>query len=172
MFSCDQPAGCDVSCASHYDKGTSLGEYCQLRTVTSKEGAEPCVGEAFRGEKGSSSSEKILRVFLCDEEAGLYCDRDTHRCRKTSKLGQKCFQHHECGRDAHCKDGACAAAMPPGASCKDVRCVSSAYCTDKKVCARRKAVGQPCTVGAEECVTDYCLNYKCGPRDPEPKCAL
>jgi hypothetical protein len=170
-MSCQEPYGCDVDCAGVYDAGTATEHYCQLKTVTAKEGAENCVGVAFRGERSSRNRVKIVRAVLCDLAANLFCDHTTQRCTKVREVGAACNEDDECGRDGVCTQSACAPATPVGGSCKDKRCSSSGYCTTERVCAPSKALGQTCSL-TEECREGSCFQGKCQSGDAQPRCTL
>lgn len=180
-FQCEQPDGCEVRCQKPYtDKHKVAGpSYCQLKTVSDKEGASPCVGEVIHVESSSLGTAKFPRAILCDAAAALFCDHTTHTCAKAKPVGAACAQggtgvvdDNECGPDGVCHDGKCIAAGAPGASCKDHRCKVSAFCNAATHrCVARKPIGAKCKM-SDECVSGSCLNQEKCVAKVSPKCTL
>jgi hypothetical protein len=132
-----------------------------------KTGDMPCIGTKSGGSADifGTNGTPPSSGYLCNHDAGSYCDRMTMTCTAVKPAGQACNQTSECATGVFCDTGRqmCVAQLATGGDCSanGTQCMSTDYCdaTTKK-CTTRLGGGSACTQAAQ-CQSQECINMKC-----------
>jgi hypothetical protein len=111
-----------------------------------------------------SATAPVTATAACWTDDGVYCSPDGI-CAATPALGQTCAYSAYCGKDAHCKNGNCAADFATGACQSNDECLAPSYCdysadAASGQCAPLKPNGAKCR-GSSECAGGQCYQFAC-----------
>lgn len=122
----DDRGRCDVCRPEARCRPSAEGDtYCYAYERRRGVAGDPCYSEFTP----PADPTDLSVVAECPSENGLYCGRDG-RCTEYAPIGGSCRNSFECGRNARCVDGACAAGLPLGEICRSPfnDCAQGLFC--------------------------------------------
>jgi hypothetical protein len=145
-------------CVDSKELRGKLGQMCSATCTEFENGSGSCSGSGGAGGQGGSSGSPPVSCYTND---GLYCD-GSNACATVPGIGQACMTGLQCGAQAFCDNGICAAKRTSG-SCGEFNdgCADTAYCEwNTQQCHPRKPTGASCATSVE-CATDACVAGAC-----------
>jgi hypothetical protein len=156
---------------------TAAPPICVSRAVGGS-GDSPCLGTIFPdgltldyGVVLPGTTTPVSHGFICERQAGLYCDPSSRKCSALLAAGDPCTFADACASRVCPSDGTCRSIVSAGQSCAAAVCDATSTCDPvSAVCTTKAAAGSSCT-DSSQCAGS-CLNTVCTPTTGAQSLAL